>query len=237
MRHGAHNVGKHVLLERLCAGDALGEVDVAHVPVQLFAKRPRKCDPRQSSLAVQRLSILLPVPRIQAQVVHNAESHHDGTCVVVRLLAVRVIAPVHGHQPVVEGEDALDVALADAAARARRRVKVLQVAALELIKCVLAHQVLTLDDEVGQVGQVGVARPPAGVGRALVDYPHLGKYVVSLLLLAERPIVPHEALQCGVELTDVVGATDPGLSGRQAVATVGIAGADDEDVARDCLYM
>ena len=67
---------------------------------------------------------------------------------------------------------------------------------------------------------------------------HLNIDVLSLLVLIQRAIVPHEEVKGWVELSDIVCAPDPGLfltMGGKAVATVRVASSHNKHIIRDGL--
>ncbi len=78
--------------------------------------------------------------------------------------------------------------------------------------------------------------PHLWVGHVLVDHLHLGVDVVSLLVLIQRPVVPHQQLECRVKRTHVVRASQPcRLVRGQAVATVRVAGGNNKHIRRNDL--
>jgi len=231
VRHRAHNGCEKVLLESLSLSNAVGEVNALDVPVQLFTKRPCEALLVRGHLVVDGLAIALPVLGIQTEIVDEAQGNHQGPKAVIPIFPTRLVLQVHLVEPLVEGENTLDVPLTHAAARTLGSFAVRKPAILELFVGVFPHQVLALQDEVGKVGLL------RGSG-AVTRHPHLGGDVVSFLLLSQSPIVPHEALERGVELPHVIGSSDPSLflqhSG-QAVTTVRVAGTNHKDVVRDGL--
>ena len=70
-------------------------------------------------------------------------------------------------------------------------------------------------------------------GHLSVEHFHLGTDVVSLLVLIQGTVVPHQKMECWVELADIVCSPDPGflqIVGGKAVATVGVARTHNENI-------
>ena len=75
-------------------------------------------------------------------------------------------------------------------------------------------------------------------GHLSVVHLHLNVDVLSLLVLIQRAIVPHEEAKSWVELSDIVRPPDPGLfltMGGKAVATVRVASSHNKHIIRDGL--
>lgn len=181
-------------------------------------------------MVVQDIYVFSAVLGVQPEVVHKPQGHNNSPGAVILVMpATWLEFLVHLGQPVMEGEESLDVSLADTAPRASSGLRVGQATRFELLKSILPHEVLAGDNQVSVVSQISIARLPTG------RHFHLGKDVVPLLVLTEGTIVPHEALEGGVKLADIVGTPYPGVRGSQAVPTVGIAGPNDEYVVRNRL--
>ena len=118
MSHGADDGCKEILLESLCPGDAIREIDVIDIPVQLGIKSFREALLRSGRLVVQKGHILLPILCVQPEIVDEAQGDEDRSETVVAIGARWLVPHVHLVEPLVEGEDTLDIPLADAAARA-----------------------------------------------------------------------------------------------------------------------
>ena len=70
-------------------------------------------------------------------------------------------------------------------------------------------------------------------GHLSVEHLHLGIDVVSLLVLIQGTIVPHQEMESWVELAHIVCSPDPGfllIVGGKAVATVGVARSHNENI-------
>ena len=76
------------------------------------------------------------------------------------------------------------------------------------------------------------------IGHLFVEHLHLGIDVVSLLVLIQRAIVPHEKVKGWVKLPNIVRPTDPGLIrtvGGKAVATIGVTCSHNKHIVWDGL--
>ena len=76
------------------------------------------------------------------------------------------------------------------------------------------------------------------IGHLSVEHLHLGVDVISLLILIQGPIVPHEKAKCWVELPDIVCPPDPCLFltvRSKAVATMRVACSYNEHIVWDGL--
>ena len=204
VRHGADNVGKQVLLQCLGLGNPIRDANMLNIPIQFLFECLYEVLFCRRHLVVEHLCVLVAVLGVQSEIVDNAKGHQQSSEVVVTTGAKRSIVLVHFVQPLIKGEDTLDVTLADGAARTLCRVPVRKATVLKLLIGVLPHQILTSQDEIGESGLIGTCG-------FFIGYFHLGCDVLLLLLLPESPVVPHEALEGRVELTDIVGSSDPSL--------------------------
>ena len=49
------------------------------------------------------------------------------------------------------------------------------------------------------------------IGHFLVEHFHLGFDIVSLLVLVQGAVVPHQEVKSWVKLSDIIGPSDPGI--------------------------
>ena len=76
------------------------------------------------------------------------------------------------------------------------------------------------------------------IGHLFVEYLHLGIDIVSLLVLIQRAVVPHEMAEGWMELSDIVCSPNPCLFltvRRQAVATMRVTCSYNEHILWDGL--
>ena len=113
----------------------------------------------QTPLAVQHLLILCTILGIQSHVVDDSQGHeHCSTVVVVTSVSMWPFSLIDGHEPLIEGEDTLDVSLTDTATGGDlskpHDFDIVLPPTEKLLIGVLSHAVLACHYEVGEAGNL-----------------------------------------------------------------------------------
>ena len=160
-----------------------------------------------------------------------------------------LVLGVGSHHPLVEGKYPLDVPLTNTATGRELRHILIQPNKIELVEGIISHQILAGHYQLCQACNLQQAKKCHStnfthsyiyssthlcIGHISVEHFHLGIDIVSLLVLIQGAIVPHQEVEGWVELPNVVRTPYPGLFltnvGSKAVAAVWIACSHNEDI-------